>query len=459
MTELFAGIFARGDIGTATDDDAWLRALLDAEAALARAHARLGTIPPEHAEEITHSCVPENIDTAEVSRSAADSGNPVVPLVGQITRSVGEAAGRHVHLGATSQDIMDTAAMLVARRAGTVIRAVADEACESLATLAVDHRDTVMAGRTLLQQALPTTFGLAAAGWLDQLADATNRLAEFLDQRAAAQLGGAAGTLASLGQVGPRVTTAFASELGLAEPRLPWHTARGRVAELAGALAQVSGAVGKTAGDIVLLAQTEVGEVREHGGRDRGGSSTLPHKRNPVAAVSAVACAEQAPDLAGSLLGVQIQQHQRAAGQWQAEWLPLTRLLRTTGSAAAWLGTSLERLNVDPERMRANMLDGFPLAERVTTDLVGELGRLPAHELVRSACAEASDQGRDLTDVLTERLEGRRSREEVSALLDPTSYLGSAGEFIDRAVEKHHASGGAEVRHPTHRSTETRRTG
>lgn len=253
------------------------------------------------------------------------------------------------------------------------------------------------------------------------------------------QLGGAAGTLASLGDDGPAVLAHYAAELGLPEPVLPWHTDRGPVAELAGALARVCGAAGKAAGDIVLLAQTETGEATEAGGAGVGGSSTLPHKRNPIAAVSAVACAEQAPGLASTLFACQVQEHQRAAGRWHAEWLPLADLLRTTGSAVAWLGTSLERLSVHPARMRANLdlTGGFPLAERVTTDLAGELGRLPAHELVQDACQDAANSGRGLAAVLAERLQGRRTEAQIASLLDPAGYVGSTGTFVERALAAH----------------------
>ncbi|RNL86239.1 3-carboxy-cis,cis-muconate cycloisomerase [Halostreptopolyspora alba] len=436
---MFSGVFARGDVADEVGDAAWLRALLDAEAALARAHARTGRVAPEHAEAIAAACVPEKFDASALGNAAEGAGNPVVPLVKELTRVVGGEAARHVHEGATSQDIMDTAAMLVCRRAGEVIRAESDAACARLASLSREHRATIMAGRTLLQQALPTTFGAAAAGWLDGLGTATQALNEVVESRTAVQLGGAAGTLASLGDDGPAVLAAYAVELGMPEPVLPWHTERGPVAELAGALARVCGAAGKVAGDIVLLAQTEIGEVTESGGAGVGGSSTLPHKRNPIAAVSAVACAEQAPGLAATLFACQIQQHQRAAGRWHAEWLPLADLLRTTGAAVAWLGTSLERLDAHPERMRANLdlTGGFPLAERVTTDLADELGRLPAHELVRDACQEAAGSGRALADVLAERLRGRRTRDQIDALLDPAGYVGSTGVFVERALSAH----------------------
>lgn len=442
-TGLFGGVFGHGGAAAETDDAAWLRALLDAEAALARAQARTGLVDPAHAEAITRACVPENFDADALGRSAAGGGNPVIPLVKELTRVVGGGAARHVHQGATSQDIMDTAMMLLARRASAVILADLRSLGDALADLAAAHRDTPMAGRTLLQQALPTTFGAVAASWLSGLDAAATRVDTVARSRLAVQLGGAAGTLASLGGRGPGVVAAFAAELGLTEPALPWHTERGRVAELAGALAQVCGAVGKSAGDVVLLAQTEVGEAAEDGGPGSGGSSTLPHKRNPVAAVSALACARQAPGLTATLLAAQFQEHQRAAGAWHSEWPALSALLRAAGSAVAWLRTSVDRLRVDTARMRRNLdlTGGLLLAERVTTDLAADVGRLDAHERVALACARAVADGRPLADVLAADLAGLRTRARIDALLDPAGYLGSAALFTDRAVAAHRAAG------------------
>ncbi|WP_017596274.1 lyase family protein [Nocardiopsis potens] len=444
MSGLFSGMFGRGPAAAETGGEAWLRAMLDAEAALARALARTGLAAPEHAEAITAACRDRRFDAEELGRAAAASANPVVPLVKAVTAAVGGDAARHVHQGATSQDIMDTAAMLVARRAGAAAAAEARAAADGLAELAERHRGSVMAGRTLLQQALPTTFGLVAAGWMAALDDAAAAVLAETGERARAQFGGAAGTLASLGDRGPAVAAAFADELGLARPLPPWHTDRGPVVSAAGALARLSGAAGKAAGDIALLAQTEVAEVAEAGGAGVGGSSTMPHKRNPVAAVSAVACAEQAPGLAATLLAAQIHQpHQRAAGAWQAEWEPLDRLLRSTGSAVSWLAESVRRLRPDPERMRRNLelTGGFPLAERVATDLAPQLGRLPAHELVQRACAEAAAGDGDLAAALTAHLDGLRTGEEIAALLDPADYLGAASALIDAALDRHRTIG------------------
>ncbi|MGW5877986.1 class-II fumarase/aspartase family protein [Nocardiopsis terrae] len=445
MTGLFDGVLNHGPLGPLTDDTAWLQALLDTEAALARALA--DTADPadpeaptaEQAETIAAACAADGYDAAALGGAAAGGGNPVIPLVGQLTAQVHRAdpgAAGHVHRGATSQDVMDTAAMLLLSRAGRALHGELALLTADLRTLADRHRSTPMPGRTLLQQALPTTFGAVAAGWASGLAAATDRLDEVLTHGLAAQLGGAVGTLASLGPRGPETAAAFAARLGLPEPDLPWHTERGRVAEAAAALGRVCGAAGTVAQDIVLLAQTEVGEVTEEGSEGTGGSSTMPHKRNPVAAVSALAAARQAPGLVANLFAAQIQEHQRAAGAWHAEWLPLTDLLRRTGSAVSWLRTSAERLRVHPDRMRANLdrTGGLALSERLTTDLAPELGRTEAHRRVAAACRAAVDEGRDPVEVLAEHLRGLRTREQVSALLDPTAYLGAAAVFTDRVT-------------------------
>jgi 3-carboxy-cis,cis-muconate cycloisomerase len=302
------------------------------------------------------------------------------------------------------------------------VLAEVDAVVDDCARLAREHRGTLMAGRTLLQQALPVTFGLKAAGWLVAVLDARRRL---LSAPLAVQLGGAAGTLAALGDAGPRVLAELADGLGLAEPELPWHTARGRIGELAGALAVTAGALGKAGLDVVLMAQTEVAEVTEAAG---GGSSAMPHKRNPSAAVRARASAQQAVAAASSLLAAAAHEHERAAGAWQAEWLPLRAALGFTGGAAAALRESLESLAVDADRMRAN-LDPLVLAERVTLALAERVGRDEAEDAVQSAAAS----GRDFRDALAAHL----SPAELDELLDPAGYLGSAGLFVDRALDRY----------------------
>ena len=437
---LFDGVLARGGVAAEVSDRAWLQAMLDVEAALARAQARAGLLPAEDAEAIARACDAGRFDPAEIGAEAAKTGNPAAPLVKALTAAVeGKAAGQ-VHRGATSQDVIDSAAMLVAHRALGPLLDDLDGAARAAAALAAEHRDTVMAGRTLLQQALPVTFGLKAAEWLAGLDDAAARLEELRRSRLAAQLGGAAGTLASLGGAGPEVLAAFAEELGLCEPALAWHTIRVRPGELAGGLGVACGVVAKVARDVTLMAQTEVGEVRE-GVPGRGGSSTLPHKRNPVAAVSAVACAMRGPGLVAELLGAMAHEHERGAGPWHAEWRPFGALLEATGSACAWLRDCLEHLDVDAERMRANLelTHGALLAERVTTALAPAIGRRPAHELVQEAAQRAFARERPLREVLTndDRVREHLGREEVGALLDPARYLGATGELIDRALRAH----------------------
>lgn len=452
MTGLFDGVLTRGPVGPLTDDAAWLQALLEAEAALARALADTGLLPPAQAETIAAACDPARYDPKELGRAAAGGGNPVIPLVRELTTQVRRTdpeAARHVHRGATSQDVMDTAAMLLTRRAGQAVLRDLRSLARALADLAAEHRLTPMPGRTLLQQALPTTFGAVAAGWAQGVWEAAAGLERALTECSAAQLGGAVGTLASLGEHGPTVAAAFAARLELAEPILPWHTDRGRVVELAAAFGRVCGAVGTVAHDVILLAQTEVGEVSEEGGPGAGRSSTMPHKRNPVAAIASLAAARQAPGPVATLMTAQIQEHQRAAGPWHAEWLPLTELLRRTGSAVSWMLTGIERLRVHPDRMRANLeaTGGFALSERVTTDLIPELGRMEAHRLVTGACDEAADSGRDLAQVLTEHLGGLRTREQVTDLLDPAAYLGSAPTFTDRVTTGEVAGAGTAAHH------------
>jgi 3-carboxy-cis,cis-muconate cycloisomerase len=412
--------------------------MLDVEAALAGAQADVGLIQRAHANAIAEACDVGYYDVTELGHQATAVGNPAAALVRALTAKVhGDAAG-YVHFGATSQDVMDTAAMLVAYRSLEAMIGDVDACADAAAALAEEHVSTLQVGRTLLQQALPLTFGFTAAGWLSGLDSAAVRLRALSP---AAQLGGAVGTLASLGEHGPAVLFAFCERLGLAEPALPWHTERSRIADIAGALGAVSGVVAGVARTIVLLAQTEVGEVFEQGPAGSGGSSTMPHKRNPVAAVSALAGARQAPGLVAGLLGSMEQEHQRAAGAWHAEWRPFSELLRSTGSAVHWLRLSLERLHVDPDRMRENLdrTGGVLLAERVAGALVSRTGRLAAHDAVTECCKRSLSGGGDLAELLAaDPLVGKHlDRAAVEELLDPAGYLGSAGVFVERALAAH----------------------
>ena len=452
---LFGGVFARG--AADTSDVAWLQAMLDAEAGLARALERAGLAPAGSGAAVTEVAQAGNFDVAELGQLAALTGNPVPALARALARRVSQTAAGAVHRGATSQDIVDTAAMLLARRAIEVILADLDRAAAAAAGLADAHRSTLMIGRTLLQQAVPVTFGLVAAGWLTSLDEARAGLAAVGSQRLAVQFGGAAGTLAPLGDDGPRVVALLAEELGLARPVLPWHTDRLRIIDLATALTRVAAALGKIARDVTLLAQSEIAEVSEGGGepapRDassprRGGSSAMPHKHNPVASIAILGCTRQVPGLLATLVASGEQELQRAAGAWHAEWEPLTALLRLTGSAASWGAELLSGLSVDVSRMAANLAatKGLPLAEHVTSLLAGVLGGVQAHDLVAEAGQRAVGAGLPLRDVLLSvpKLEGRLASagitpEQIESALEPAGYLGAAGGFVAAALAAHEA--------------------
>ena len=424
----FDAIFVPDELRDEVSDRAWLQAMLDFERALALAEARAGVISEDAAEAIAEACSADRFDLDALVAGGRAVGNPAEPLVRALRGAVGSDAADFVHRGATSQDVMDTAAALVSRRAvGLVLRRL-DGVTSACSRLAREYRGTVMAGRTLLQQAVPTTFGLKAAGWLVAVVEARDRL-RVCDEELAVELGGAAGTLAALGDQGLEVLRLVAEELDLAEPTLPWHANRVRVAELGGALAVTGGVLAKIARDVALLAQTEIAEVREPAGK--GGSSTMPHKRNPVGSALAVACAEQALGAASVLTRALVQEHERGLGGWHAEWGPLSQALAYTGGAAAHVGEVLEGLEIDAERMRANMSE-LVAAEHASFLLAERVGRERAHELV----AEAA-RGESFRDGL--RAAGL-SADEVERVLDPVSYLGAADDFIDGALALYEAS-------------------
>ena len=354
----FATIFVPKPLREALSDEAWLASLVEAERALAAAQALAGLVPQEAAAAIASACDASLFDVDELAEEGRAAGNPVEPLVRALRARVSSEHEPYVHRGATSQDILDSAAMLVAREALRLVDGELGGAADACAALARQHRGTVMAARTLLQQAVPTTFGYKAAGWLVGVVEARERLTG-VGERLPAQLGGAAGTLAALGDAGAEVLRHYAVELDLREPPLPWHTIRAPLLELAGALAGAAALCAKAAGDVVLLAQTEVAEVAEV---DGGASSTMPHKRNPISAVLALACERHARAHAGVLIESAVAEHERAAGAWHAEWHALTGALGAAGGTAAALRRSLESLQVDAERMRAN-LSGDTLSE------------------------------------------------------------------------------------------------
>jgi 3-carboxy-cis,cis-muconate cycloisomerase len=351
---LFDALYARGPVAAQLDGRAWLAAMLAVEAALARACAEEGLIPAASADVIAEACRIDRFDLAQIAAAAGESATPVIAIVDGLRAAVGKRAAAHVHLGATSQDIIDTAAMLLAKRALAAVLADTAAAATAAAALAKAHRDTPMAARTLLQQAQVSTFGLRAAGWLVGLQEASDRLREVAMNRLAVQMGGPAGTR------GPAVAARVAAELGLGAPTLPWGAIRVRPAELASALGVLAGVFAKIAADVALFAQTEVAELREGGGPGRGSSSAMAHKRNPVASVSVIACTTRVPGLVATMLAAMAQEHERAAGAWQAEWGTLTELLTLVGSAAAWSADLLSNLEVDADRMRstATGLDG-----------------------------------------------------------------------------------------------------
>ena len=445
---LFDGVFGRGAVDTS--DQAWLQAMLDTEAALARALEQAGMAAPGAGEAVTAAARAEAFDPAELGRQAALTGNPVPALVRELTRRLPPGPAGAVHQGATSQDVVDTAAMLLARQALGVISDDLAAAALAAARLAAVHRDTVMIGRTLLQQAVPVTFGLVAAGWLTGLDEAATALDRVAASRLAVQFGGAAGTLSALGGRGPEVAALLAAELGLHAPTLPWHTDRLRITEIAGACAGVTGVLAKIARDVTLLAQSEVGEVAEGGGDGVGGSSAMPQKRNPVASVAVLGCARQVPGLVATLVAAAEQEYQRAAGAWHAEWEPLAALLRLTGSAASWAADLLGGLEPDPARMRRNLdaAGGFPMAEHVASLLAPALGRTAAHDLLAQASAAAVAEGQTLGEALLGRLDAGRlagagvTPGQVTAALDPAGYLGAATEFVDAALVAHTQAAG-----------------
>jgi 3-carboxy-cis,cis-muconate cycloisomerase len=341
----FAPIYARGEAAAQMSGDAWMAAMVQVEAALARACAEEGLIPADAARQIADACTPEGLDVQALARQTAANATPVIGLVGALRARVGEPYARFVHLGATSQDIIDTAMMSLCARALEAIQGDLAAAEHAAAQLADEHRATAMSARTLLRQALPTSFGLRAAGWLSGLVRARRALRTVRETELAVQMGGPVGLRC------PRIAARVAAELSLAEPVLSWATERSRVAALAGALGALCGVLAKIAHDVVLLCQDEIGELR----CGHGGSSAMAHKRNPVPAVSVLACTRRAPGLVATLLACMEQEHERAAGGWQAEWGTLSELVALSGSAASWGRELFQTLEVDAQRMAANL--------------------------------------------------------------------------------------------------------
>ncbi|MGB8494416.1 MAG: 3-carboxy-cis,cis-muconate cycloisomerase [Candidatus Acidiferrum sp.] len=422
-------------------DEARIQGMLDFEAALARAEATSGIVPASQAQIIAGKCRPEQFDFSVIAKDAALSGNLAIPLVKKLTEIVAHVdkdAARFVHWGATSQDVIDTGCILQVRRAFDLFDQDLARLSGSLVTLAETHRATRVVARTWMQQALPTTFGFIVAGWLDAVSRHRNRLAEIKPRVLTLQFGGAVGTLAALGGRGPEVAKALADDLRLSLPSIPWHTHRDRIAEIATTLGLCTGTLGKIARDISLHAQTEIAELAEPIFEGRGGSSTMPHKRNPVTCAVVLAAAARIPGLVATLLSAMPQEEQRGLGGWHAEWETLPDIVRLSGGALHHLVEMLPGLEVDTARMRHNLelTNGLIFAEAVTMALGDRMGKMPAHLVVEAACKKAREQKRHLKDILREEsgLRGHLTPADLESLFDARNYFGSADEFIRRVV-------------------------
>lgn len=425
-----------------------LQLMLDVEAALARAQARLGLVPAEAAEAIAAAARVDALDLDAVAASTAVVGYPVVALTKGLGRAAGAEAARWVHWGATTQDILDTATMLQAREGLALLERDLLRTLDGLAALARRHRDSVMAGRTHLQHALPITFGCKCAIWMQPLLRALDRLRALRRSGLQVQFGGAVGTLASLGDKGEEVAAGLAAELGLAAPAAPWHVDRGPLAEIACALAVLCGGLSKLATDVMLLMQTEVAEVFEPHQSGRGGSSTMPQKRNPIACEYVLAAARGVHAATPLMLSAMAQDHERATGPWQAEDLALPQIFVLTSGALRHAVTLAEGLVVDPERMRRNLdaTDGLIMAESVMMALAERLGRDEAHHRVQAACERVVAEGVGFLDALAAdpEIAGALPREELAERLRPEAYLGRAGRIVDAALRDFAARRGSD---------------
>jgi 3-carboxy-cis,cis-muconate cycloisomerase len=437
MTPLFSSAAMREIVS----DPARLQRMLRAEAALAAAEASLGVIPAQAARPIANACQAKYYDIGALGMAAVSAGNLAIPLIRALTAEVAKhdaEAARYVHWGATSQDIIDTALVLELRAVIDDLTTEIDRAIPAFTTLAEKHRHTPTVGRTWLQHALPMPFGLKVAGYAAALTRARARLKRVRQESLVLQFGGATGTLAALGSRGIEVAIAFAKELDLPLPDGPWHTHRDRLSDAASALAMLAGTCGKIARDVALLMQTEVGEAFEPAGEGRGASSTMPHKRNPVAAAAGLACAAIAPQLCATILASQVQEHERAAGAWAAEWPTFPALALVTSGALASVVDIADGLDVDVERMRSNLdiTDGQIMAEAVAFRLAEKVGKSDAHKLVEEASKKAHAEGKHFKDVLlaNPKVTAIVPAAELSKLFDPMSYQGVAQQFIDRLI-------------------------
>jgi 3-carboxy-cis,cis-muconate cycloisomerase len=441
LSPLLAPMLSSAAMRAVCDDAATLQHMLDFEAALARAEAAVGVIPDAAAGPIGAACRAESFDSAALAEAAVGSGNLAIPLVKALTAEVAQAdkeAARYVHWGATSQDVIDTATMLTLRAGIDALLTELDRAIAGFAKLARRHRDTAVVARTWLQHALPMPFGLKLAEYAASLHRSRKRLQRLRREALALQFGGAAGTLAALGDKGMAVAGKLAQELDLPLPDAPWHTHRDRIAELASAFAILAGSCGKIARDVSLMMQTDVAEAFEPAGEGRGGSSTMPHKRNPVAAATALAAATMAPNLAATIFAAQVQDHERSAGPWHAEWPTLPTLMLVTSGALAAIVELAEGLEVDTARMRVNLdaTRGLIMAEAVSMALAEKLGKSEAHHLIEAASKKAVTEQKHLRDVLTAdpRVSAQLAADRIEQLFEPMSYQGASQALIDRLL-------------------------
>jgi 3-carboxy-cis,cis-muconate cycloisomerase len=441
LSPLLAPMLSSAAMRSVCDDVAYLQYMLDFEAALARAEAATGVIPASVADPITAACKAGAFDLAALAQAATRSGNLAIPLVKALTADVAKVdaeAARYVHWGATSQDVIDTAAMLTLRAGIDTLLADISRAIAGFAGLARQHRHTPVVGRTWLQHALPMPFGLKLAEYAAALHRSRARLQRLRNDALALQFGGAAGTLAALGDKGLAVAEKLARELDLPLPDAPWHTHRDRIAEAASVFAILAGTCGKIARDVQLMMQTDVAEAFEPSGEGRGGSSTMPHKRNPVAAATALAAAIMAPNLAATILAAQVQDHERSAGPWHAEWPTLPSLLLVTSGALAATVDIAEGLEVDAARMRVNLdaTHGLIMAEAVAMALAEKIGKSEAHHLVEAACKKAVASKKDLRQVLAADpgVTAHLGAERLAQLFEPMSYQGVSQALIDRLL-------------------------
>src|SRR5262247_1471417 len=435
---VFRDIFTTEAMRNVFSDENRVQIYLDFEAALARAQAKLGIIPKEAATEIVRHCSVEKIDMAKLKEATERIGYPVLPVVQQLVKLCKDGLGEWSHWGATTQDITDTATIIQIRQALALVEKDIDGICEGLATLARRYRDTPMAGRSNLQQAVPITFGYKIATLLAAMQRHRARLKELRPRVLVGEFAGAAGTLSSLGADGLKVQAALMADLGLGQPEIAWHTVRDRIAEVGGFLGLVTGTLGKLAMDVKLLMQTEVAEVFEPFHQARGSSSTMPQKRNPISCLYIHSTAALVRQHAAALMEAAVADHERSTGPWEIEWVALPEVFLLASGCLAQSRDLVAGLQVDEARMRANLnlTGGMIVSEAVMMGLGPKLGRQRAHDIVYDVCRKVAATGRPLLDLLMEDpgIAGAATRAELAALTDPANYLGLAGEMVDRVL-------------------------